>query len=50
MKVLTLRKEPDLILRLMLWSCEDNCRYECMHVNYALRVKNNEQVGIMLDE
>jgi len=30
-------------LRLTRWSCQENCRYECMHENSRLRLQNGEQ-------
>lgn len=32
------------MLRLTLWSCEENCGYECMRENHALRLARGEQV------
>ncbi|KAF4657916.1 Post-GPI attachment to proteins factor 3 [Perkinsus olseni] len=32
------------VLRLTGWGCEDNCGYQCMHINHRLRVENGEPV------
>ncbi|KAF4724814.1 Post-GPI attachment to proteins factor 3, partial [Perkinsus olseni] len=32
------------VLRLTGWGCEDNCEYQCMHINHRLRVENGEPV------
>ena len=35
---------PGVFERLLVWSCDDNCRYECSQKNTALRLANGERV------
>eukprot|EP01083_Nonionella_stella_P050532 134402_1 len=34
----------DLLLRLLQWTCSDNCRYDCMHLHSAKRVTEEKPI------